>query len=124
MTYTNDTYIFLHDIHFYAFHGISKQERTVGNDFTIDICLECDIHKACSTDNINDTVSYADVYKVLKEEMAIPSNLLEHVCQKIVDRLFEKFDKIEKIDIRLAKRNPPMNADIADAGVKMTCKRD
>ena len=75
------SYIFLHDIHFYAFHGVLAQEQKIGNDFRIDIKLEYDITKACCTDNLKDTISYSEVYQIIKEEMEIPSQLLEHGCK-------------------------------------------
>jgi 7,8-dihydroneopterin aldolase/epimerase/oxygenase len=124
MKYVSDSSVFLHDIHFYAFHGVGKQERKVGNDFCIDIRLKYDIRVAAFHDEVTNVVSYVDVFQVLKEEMAIPSNLLEHVCTRIVERLFRKFPIVEEIQIRLAKRNPPMGADILEAGVEMNCKRD
>lgn len=70
------------------------------------------------------SVSYADIYAALKEEMELPSKLLEHVCGRIVKRLFRDFRKIREIEIKLAKRNPPMGADIDSAGVEMHCTRD
>ncbi len=117
------SYIFLHDIHFYAFHGVLAQEQKIGNDFRIDIKLEYDITKACCTDNIKDTISYSEVYQIIKEEMEIPSQLLEHVSARIVNHLFEALPAISGISILLAKRNPPMGADLKEAGIEMNCHR-
>lgn len=116
--------IFLQDIHFHAFHGVFEQERKVGNDFRIDIKLTYDITKACLTDNLDETISYADVYQILKEEMDKPSLLLEHVAHRIVQHLFESLQGVDEIYLCLAKRNPPMGADIKEAGIEMTCKRN
>ena len=116
--------IFLHDIHIHAFHGVAPQERKVGNDFRINIKLYFDMMKACNSDNLANTISYADVYEVIKEEMMKPSSLLENVCGRIIEELFDKFDRVKEIEISLAKRNPPMNADIEEAGVEITCRRD
>ena len=67
--------------------------------------------------------SYADVYEAVKAEMAVPSRLLEHVCGRIMDRLFRDFPQIEEITLKLAKRNPPMGADIEAAGVEICLSR-
>lgn len=117
------SYIFIHDIHLRAFHGVSKQEQKVGNDFRIDIKLEYDISKACSTDNLEDTLSYADVYQIIKEEMEMPSQLIEHVSARIVNHLFDALPAITNIFISLAKRNPPMGGDLKEAGIEMNCDR-
>lgn len=117
------SYIFIHDIHIHAFHGVLEQEKKVGNDFRIDIKLGYDISKACSTDNIKDTLSYADVYQIIKEEMEIPSQLIEHVSARIVNHLFDTLPAISDIYILLAKRNPPLSGDLKEAGVEMNCSR-
>lgn len=120
---TTSSHIFLENVHLYAHHGVAPQETLVGNEFIINLKLKVDFGRAAETDEVTDTVSYADVYEVLKEEMAIPSKLLEHVCRRIVQRFFRDFTEIEEVSIRLAKRNPPMGADIDTAGVEMVCKR-
>ena len=78
---------------------------------------------AAETDDVANTVSYADVHEAGKEEMAIPSKLLEHVCGRIVKRLFHDFPAVESIDLKLSKRNPPMGADLDAAGVEVHCDR-
>jgi dihydroneopterin aldolase len=53
----------------------------------------------------------------VKEEMATPSNLLEHVAGRIVQRLKQTFPAIDKVEIRLAKNNPPVSGEIEEAAV-------
>lgn len=113
------TSIYLKRVAFFAYHGVSPQERKVGNTFIIDLRIKVDLQKAARTDKLEDTISYADVYNVLSEEMAIPSNLLENVCLRIIERLAASFASIEEIEIRLAKKNPPIGADLDSAGVEM-----
>lgn len=116
--------IFLHDIHIHAFHGVAPQERKVGNDFRINVKLYCNLNEACATDDLRKTISYADVYDVIKEEMTEPSLLLENAAERIVRHLFLTFKEVSSIELSLAKRNPPMNADIEEAGIEITCSKD
>lgn len=118
------SYIFLEQLKFYAYHGVGEQETRIGNEFTIDLRLKVDISAALLTDEVGDTVSYADVFEALKEEMDIPSKLLEHVAGRLVKRLFHDFPTVEAIDLKLAKRNPPMGADILHAGIELHCVRN
>ena len=118
-----NSYIFLDNVHFFAYHGVGAQERKVGNEFIINLRLKVDITRAAETDDVSHTVSYADVYQSVKEEMDIPSKLLEHVCGRIVRRLFRAFPSVKSIELRLAKRNPPMGADMDAAGVEVQCER-
>ena len=83
-----NSYIFLDNVRFFAYHGVGQQEREVGNEFVINLKLKVDIARAAETDDVTHTVSYADVYENVKAEMEIPSKLLEHVCGRIVKRLF------------------------------------
>lgn len=120
----NSCYIHLENILFFAHHGVSPQETVVGNEFSITLKLKVDFSTAAATDEIGDTISYADVYAALKEEMEIPSRLLEHVCGRMANRLFQEFASIEEIELKLSKRNPPMGADIDSAGVEIRCTRE
>ncbi|NDV65054.1 dihydroneopterin aldolase [Bacteroides sp. 224] len=118
-----DSYILLNNLSFHAYHGVSPQETKVGNVFILDLKLKVDLRKAMRTDLVSDTVSYADVFQSVSEEMAIPSLLLENVCGRIAQRIFIDFPAVEEVKIKLCKRNPPMGADIESAGVKVRCIR-
>ena len=107
----------------YAYHGVAPQENLIGNEYVIDLKLKVDISKAAQTDEVADTVNYAEVHNVIKTEMAIPSKLLEHAGGRIVQKLFETFPDIEEVELRLSKRNPPMGADIDAAGIELYCSR-
>ncbi|MDL2213232.1 dihydroneopterin aldolase [Bacteroides sp. OttesenSCG-928-D19] len=117
------SYICLEEVSFYSYHGIMPQEREVGNNYIINLRLTVDLEEAMRTDDVQHTVNYANIHQLLAEEMAIPSNLLEHVCGRIIERLFLEYQSIEEIDIKLSKKNPPMGADIAAASVKIHCVR-
>lgn len=118
------SYILLDNLRFFAYHGVGEQETLVGNEFSVSLKLKVDIRHAMQTDNVADTVSYADIYEAVKAEMDIPSKLLEHVAGRIVHRLFHDFPKIEEITLKLSKRNPPMGADIEAAGIEMRTQRE
>lgn len=119
----NSSYISLENCRFYAYHGVAPQETKIGNEFLISLRLKTNISRAIETDDVVDTISYADVHKTIKDEMAIPSQLLEHVCGRIAQQLFREFPAIEEIEIKLSKRNPPMGADIDSAAIEMFCSR-
>ena len=114
-----NTVVFIDEVRFHAFHGVMPQERAVGADFTVSLRVEYDFTKAAASDDLADTISYADLFHVMKREMLIPSQLLEHVALRIVKAVAARWPKVEKIDIRLAKDNPPMGADCKGAGVEI-----
>ena len=113
----------LRDVHLFAHHGVMQQEREIGAWFTIDIKLEIDDCSCAESDLIDGTVSYADVYDILREEMQQPSDLLEHVCNRISKRLYESFTQIDAIRITLCKDTPPMGGDRLKAAVTLSSRR-
>lgn len=102
---------------FHSYHGVMEQERLIGNQYTIDIQLLTDFSKAFESDNLEDTINYAQVYELIKQEMEIPSCLLEHVAGRIINRIKNTFPAIKNIKLRLAKRRPPIEGDIEEAAV-------
>jgi dihydroneopterin aldolase len=119
----DSTYILLKDLTFYARHGVGAQETAVGNEFRVQLKLKVDFSAAAESDDLDGTVSYADVFEAVKSEMEVPSKLLEHVALRIARCLLTDFPLIEEVKIKLEKRNPPMGADIESAGVEMSASR-
>ena len=113
----------LRDIHIYAHHGVMPQEQKIGAWFTLDIKMEINDYNCTTSDEIDGTVSYADVYEILRQEMTKPSKLLENVCQRISKRLYETFLQIVAIEITLCKDTPPMGGDRLKAAVTLSSKR-
>ena len=113
------SYVTLNDVRFHAFHGVLPQETAVGADFVVNLRLGYDISRAMQTDDVGDTLNYAEVYELVKHQMDVPSKLLEHVAGRIVDAVRKAYPAITSIDLELAKLNPPMGADCRGAGVEI-----
>ena len=75
------------------------------------------------TDELDGTISYAEVYSIIKAEMDIPSRLIEHVAGRICRALFDRFPAAEAIHLEILKENPPMGADCRGAGVSVDVSR-
>ena len=113
----------LRDVHLFAHHGVMAQEQEIGAWFTIDIELEISDSSCSENDLIEGTVSYADVYEILRREMEQPSALLENVCNRISRKLYENFEQVTAIKITLCKDTPPMGGDRLKAAVTLTSRR-
>ena len=111
------TKITLQAMKFYAYHGVLEQERRVGNTFVVDLTLTAPLEKAVQSNQLEDTINYAEVYELTKQEMNIPSQLLEHVAGRICRALRHHFPQIEQIEIRVSKLNPPFGGDVHSASV-------
>lgn len=116
--------IYLSNVRFHAFHGVLPQEGIVGNDYLVNLVLDYDFSSALKTDDLQGTLNYAEVYQKVREEMAVPSKLLEHVAGRIAHRLFSDFPEIQKLQLSITKVNPPMGADSDGAGVEVVLTND
>lgn len=115
--------IAINDMRFYAHHGCFTQERVIGTHFRVDLTFTTDTLKAEITDNIEDTVSYLDVYQVVKSEMQTPSNLLEHVARRVGVAVLKKFPSVESVAVKVSKLNPPLGGQIESVSVELSMGR-
>lgn len=111
------SYISLENIRLYAYHGVFPQETKVGNNFVIDIKVKVNVVKATESDSLNDTVSYATIYEIIKREMEIPSKLIEHVAGRIISALKSELPQIEKVELKLSKLTPPFGGQVESASI-------
>lgn len=123
MTITNCE-IQLKGLRFYAYHGVLEQERKVGGDYTVDLQLRLsEADAAVFGDDLDGTVNYAEVYDLVRHEMAVPSALLEHVAGRILAAIFDRFPKVAAATVNLRKVNPPMGASCDGCAVVLTADR-
>ena len=98
----------LEGMEFRAHHGCLERERIMGNDFVVDFRGETDMAAAAESDNLEDAVNYALIYDAIAEEMAKPSDLLEHVAGRIVKVLADRFPEFVSFSVRVSKKRPPI----------------
>lgn len=116
--------IFIEDMEFFAFHGHYDEEKFAGNRFSVSIYLWTDTSKAEKTDNLDDALNYQVVYAIICDLMKnTKSNLVENLASNILDALFNRFAKLQKARIRIAKLNPPMGGKIDKVGVEIEHER-
>ena len=116
--------IILQDIRIYAYHGVFPEEHTMGAYYKIGVEISTDFRRAMLHDALSGTINYGAIYKVIQEEMAIPSKLMEHVAYRMMKAFFGKFSEIESIQLSILKENPPIVAtECAGCGVKIELSR-
>lgn len=123
MTLQSST-IFIDQLHLYAFHGVMEQERRVGAEYTVYARVHYNIKESLNSDDVADTLNYAELCAIVKEQMAQPSKLLEHVAGRICKAIFDRFPQATAVDLKLTKLNPPMGADCSGAGVEVHFTND
>jgi dihydroneopterin aldolase len=53
-------------------------------------------------------VNYEDLYAIIRQEMQIPSHLLEHIAHRIIEETYNKYPHIQWVEISVSKYNPPI----------------
>ena len=104
------TSIQLHNLEFYAYHGLLPQERVVGGHYRVDVELSLTPPlRALTEDVIDDTVNYAEVYALIRQQMEQPVNLLEHLVHRITQGLYAQFPQIQAVKLSVTKVTPPIS---------------
>ena len=99
----------LSNIETHGYHGVFKEEQEKGNLFYTDVDVWFDSTQSVKTDKLEDTFDYQIIYDVVKAEMAKPSKLLEHLAGRIVHALAKTDKRIKKVQVKIAKSNPPID---------------
>lgn len=105
---------------FHAAHGVSEQELTVGNEFEVTVEVDYPFERALESDNLSDTLNYAELYDVVAAQMAIPSALIERTAGRIIDAIKLRFPLVEGGRITLVKLSPPITGQVAGAAVTVS----
>lgn len=109
---------------FYGYHGVFDFEQAEGQPFIIDLEMTCDYLQAAKYDDLNHTVSYADVFTVVQKIVEDERyQLIEALAYRIMAVLFESFELIFSLDIEVKKPQAPIDGDFAYASVKMRKNR-
>lgn len=115
--------IYIRNLRLHAYHGVLPQERIVGNDYVLNVAVEYPIEEAAMSDDVADTMSYADVAEMIKQEMSVQSNLLENVVWRICSAILDRYSLATAVEVDLRKVAPPMSVDCDGAGVKLRMSR-
>ena len=113
----------IEDIRCYAYHGCMDEEGVIGTDFSITIEVATNLSISANSDKLSDTVDYVAISKVVQEEMNTRSKLIEHVTQRILNRLMKGFPSIEKSKVVVVKHNAPIQGDVKRVSVEMEASR-
>ena len=115
------TVIELENMEFQAFHGCYELERQVGNRFLVSVRIEAE---PADSDRIERTINYLDVFETVREQMDIPSHILEHVAGRIAGRIRERFPQSVRVRVKVSKMAPPLGGKIEKVSVTLEKQRE
>jgi 7,8-dihydroneopterin aldolase/epimerase/oxygenase len=114
----------LHNAVFYAYHGVLKDEQTIGGKFEVDIDLHADLTAARTTDQLHHTVNYEQAYGVVKKAVTEKKfYLIEALAHQIGQALLREFPPVEKVVVRVRKPGAPVHGVLDTIEVEIESAR-
>ena len=107
----------LKNIKVFAYHGCLDEEGKIGSDYRVNLKVKGDLSHSAKTDALADTIDYVHLNKIVKEEMAIRSKLLEAVAERILKRVLDEIILVQKAKVEVSKINPPIGGNVAMVSV-------
>lgn len=109
----------LRDVMLFGRHGVLPEERKLGNQYRINVRLHIDASSFNDVvDDLASTISYADVFEILKREMDRPAALLESVAIRFSKEVLHRWPDIKRGEVEIVKTVPPIPGMVGQAGVK------
>lgn len=103
------TTIKINNAKFYAYHGDLEHEKKYGNQFEVDIEMQCDLSNLNHSDKLSKTVDYLAVYNLVSDIFSKQKfNLIETVNLEICDEVLKNFDLVKEVKVSVRKPNAPL----------------
>ena len=109
-------------IRVFAYHGHLPEEAKLGGHFIVNIWVTADTTKVEKSDDLNDTVDYVKIIEIVKQQMAIRSDMIEHPARRIVDAILP-LQKVQKVKVEVQKITPPIDATFDKISVTIKAER-
>ena len=97
----------LESLRFYSRIGVFDQERAVGNEFSVDVTVEV-AATGFESENLDTTISYADIYEVVREAMSGECMLLESVAKSVAETIKQRWKSVGEVKIKISKLAAPI----------------
>jgi dihydroneopterin aldolase/2-amino-4-hydroxy-6-hydroxymethyldihydropteridine diphosphokinase len=107
------------DLEVYCYHGVLKEENILGQKFLVSATLYTNIQKSGKTDDIVDSINYAEVAHFIKKFMENNMyKLIEAVVEHMAHDILVAFPLVEKIKLKIKKPWAPILLPIDTVSVE------
>ncbi len=117
--------ILLESMTFYGYHGVDPAEKELGQRFIVDVEITRDLRVPGESDDLADTINYAEVFRAVREVMEGPSrDLIESVAETIAGKLLDAFET-PSVRVKVMKPEAPIKgAMMRHAAVEIVRTRE
>jgi len=111
--------IHLRGLAFFGYHGVMLEENVLGQKFIVDVDLYLNLRKPGLSDQVGDTINYAEVYEKIKAVVTGERySLLERLAQRIADQILEGF-LCNSVRVEVHKPEAPIPGIFEDVSVEI-----
>lgn len=108
-----------------ACHGVLSQEKLNPQPFVFDISLDCDILTAAKSDDVADTVNYAEVCETVTRFCKDNRfNLIEKLAYGAAFEVAEKYGSVKAAEVTVHKPQAPVGLPFSDISVTARVERN
>lgn len=108
----------------FAHHGVFDFEQEQGQNFYVNAVFFLPLQRSGLTDDLEQSVSYAEIATFTKEFLTENTyQLIETAAEQLTIALFEKFPKIQKIQMEICKPEAPLEEEFESVSVEIIRER-
>ncbi|HYP44839.1 MAG TPA: dihydroneopterin aldolase [Propionibacteriaceae bacterium] len=107
----------------FGHHGVLADERRDGQQFVVDVSCRLDLAAAARTDDLSQTVDYAELARAIVADIeGDPVNLIEALADRIADTCLGA-GEVASVEVTVHKPQAPMPVPVADVAVTLSRTR-
>lgn len=110
-------------IRLFGYHGCLDEEGKIGTEYEASVFVWGDISQSFNSDQLEHTMDYVNINRIVQEHVAQRAKLIETVAQRISDSIFAEMPLVKKLKIKLSKLSPPINGDVKSVSIELKRKR-
>ena len=110
---------------FYGHHGVHDEEHRMGGRYEVDVTMELRSDRATRNDDIQATVDYELVHKLVQRIVTSERfNLMERLAGRIAEDVIAIGGNVSNVKVTVRKPNPPIGgtADCVEVTYIASCK--
>ncbi len=109
------------NLHFFAHHGLYEEELLTGNEFEVNVFVSYAPQQHV-VEHLHDTINYAELYALIREEMQKNRKLLETLAMELAELIHQRFPEVRTAEIQITKLKAPIDQFTGNVGVRYHCE--
>ena len=105
----------------FGYHGVLPHEATDGQEFIVDLLVTLDLRAASLSDDLQDTINYADLAQIAHDNIVGDRvQLIERLAGRIGEEISSAYSQITSVSVTVHKPHAPVTVDFENISVTIT----